>query len=272
MLMVEDTEVIKFLLETEIIPLCLQTMESGSELSKTVSFLYFQMLLMIDFGNATAIRLICFCFFFNVATFIIQKILLDNEGLRYMCVCVDRFFALSRVLGNMVTSLAEAPSPRLLKHIVEDTEVIKFLLETEIIPLCLQTMESGSELSKTVATFIIQKILLDNEGLRYMCVCVDRFFALSRVLGNMVTSLAEAPSPRLLKHIVEDAEVIMFLLETEIIPLCLQTMESGSELSKTVATFIIQKILLDNKGLRYMCVCVDRFFALSRLLGNMIDV
>ncbi|XP_013611076.1 PREDICTED: cell differentiation protein RCD1 homolog [Brassica oleracea var. oleracea] len=85
---------------------------------------------------------------------------------------------------------------------VEDTEVIKFLLETEIIPLCLRTMESGSELSKTVATFIIQKILLDNEGLRYMCVCVDRFFALSRVLGNMVTSLAEAPSPRLLKHIV----------------------------------------------------------------------
>ncbi|CAF2097088.1 unnamed protein product, partial [Brassica napus] len=51
---VEDTEVIKFLLETEIIPLCLQTMESGSELSKTVSFLYFQMLLMIDFSNATA--------------------------------------------------------------------------------------------------------------------------------------------------------------------------------------------------------------------------
>lgn len=45
---------------------------------------------------------------------------------------------------------------------VDDTEVINFLLSTEIIPLCLRTMEKGSELSKTVATFIVQKILLDN--------------------------------------------------------------------------------------------------------------
>jgi hypothetical protein len=48
---------------------------------------------------------------------------------------------------------------------VDDTEVINFLLSTEIIPLCLRTMEMGSELSKTVATFIVQKILLDNVSL-----------------------------------------------------------------------------------------------------------
>ena len=48
---------------------------------------------------------------------------------------------------------------------VDDTEVINFLLSTEIIPLCLRTMEMGSELSKTVATFIVQKILLDNVGI-----------------------------------------------------------------------------------------------------------
>lgn len=34
---------------------------------------------------------------------------------------------------------------------VDDTEVISFLLSTEIIPLCLRTMEMGSELSKTVS-------------------------------------------------------------------------------------------------------------------------
>lgn len=44
---------------------------------------------------------------------------------------------------------------------MDDTDVINFLLSTEIIPLCLRTMEMGSELSKTVATFIVQKILLD---------------------------------------------------------------------------------------------------------------
>ncbi|CAH8303406.1 unnamed protein product [Eruca vesicaria subsp. sativa] len=85
---------------------------------------------------------------------------------------------------------------------VDDPEVIKFLLKTEIVPLCLRTMENGSELSKTVATFIVQKVLLDELGLEYMCIRADRFYALGRVLGNMVNSLAAGSSPRLLKHII----------------------------------------------------------------------
>ncbi|KAF8391576.1 hypothetical protein HHK36_023882 [Tetracentron sinense] len=85
---------------------------------------------------------------------------------------------------------------------VDDTEVISFLLSTEIIPLCLRTMEMGSELSKTVATFIVQKILLDDVGLRYICATAERFFAVGRVLATMVASLVEQPSPRLLKHII----------------------------------------------------------------------
>jgi len=38
---------------------------------------------------------------------------------------------------------------------MDDTDVINFLLQTEIIPLCLRIMERGTELSQTVATFII---------------------------------------------------------------------------------------------------------------------
>ena len=38
----------------------------------------------------------------------------------------------------------------------DEASVIEFLLSTEIIPLCLRIMEAGSELSKTVATFIVQ--------------------------------------------------------------------------------------------------------------------
>ena len=85
---------------------------------------------------------------------------------------------------------------------VDDTDVINFLLSTEIIPLCLRTMELGSELSKTVATFIVQKILLDEVGLNYICATAERFFAVGAVLGSMVQSLAEQPSVRLLKHII----------------------------------------------------------------------
>lgn len=85
---------------------------------------------------------------------------------------------------------------------VDDTEVINFLLSTEIIPLCLRTMEMGSELSKTVATFIVQKILLDDVGLSYICATAERFYAVSTVLSNMVSMLAEQQSVRLLKHII----------------------------------------------------------------------
>ncbi|KAK1391868.1 cell differentiation protein RCD1-like [Heracleum sosnowskyi] len=85
---------------------------------------------------------------------------------------------------------------------VDDTEVVSFLLSTEIVPMCLPAMEIGSVLSKTVATFILQKILIDDVGLDYMCTTADRFFAVGKVLANMVVALSERPSPRLLKHII----------------------------------------------------------------------
>jgi CCR4-NOT transcription complex subunit 9 len=85
---------------------------------------------------------------------------------------------------------------------VDDAEVISFLLSTEIIPLCLRIMETGSELSKTVSTFIVQKILLEETGLNYVCATAERFFAVSQVLANMVSLLTVHPSVRLLKHVV----------------------------------------------------------------------
>ena len=54
----------------------------------------------------------------QVATFIVQKILLDDVGLAYICATAERFFAVSAVLANMVQMLAEQPSVRLLKHII----------------------------------------------------------------------------------------------------------------------------------------------------------
>lgn len=41
----------------------------------------------------------------------------------------------------------------------DEQEVINFLLTTEIIPLCLRIMESGSELSKTVRSYSVFKIV-----------------------------------------------------------------------------------------------------------------
>lgn len=84
----------------------------------------------------------------------------------------------------------------------DNSDVINFLLSTEIIPLCLRIMETGSELSKTVAIFIVQKILLDDLGLQYICQTYERFYAVGAVLANMVSTLVETQAVRLLKHVV----------------------------------------------------------------------
>jgi CCR4-NOT transcription complex subunit 9 len=83
----------------------------------------------------------------------------------------------------------------------DDPEVINFLLSTEIIPLALHSMEVGDEVSKSVASFIVGKILMDDRGLEYICATYDRFYAVTKVLNSVVASLEEEPSPRLIKHV-----------------------------------------------------------------------
>ncbi|EGC31400.1 hypothetical protein DICPUDRAFT_156755 [Dictyostelium purpureum] len=85
---------------------------------------------------------------------------------------------------------------------VDDSTIIDFLLSTEIMTLCVRIMETGSELSKTVATFIVQKILLDDMGLNYICSSNERILAFISVLGGMINQLVEIPAPRLLKHVI----------------------------------------------------------------------
>lgn len=104
----------------------------------------------------------------------------------------------------------------------EEQEVITFLLTTEIIPLCLRIMETGFELTKTLSTFILQKILMDDNGLSYICQTYDRFSHVALILvsifstistkifnifsfdfqGKMVLALEREPSTRLLRHVV----------------------------------------------------------------------
>ena len=83
----------------------------------------------------------------------------------------------------------------------DEQEVINFLLTTEIIPLCLRIMETGSELSKTVATFILQKILLDDTGLYYICQTYDRFSHVAMILvSSPLVYLKQLPASIIHSH------------------------------------------------------------------------
>lgn len=73
-----------------------------------------------------------------------------QQSVRVVTVCIISYMAVYRQIvkiSNTVCVIAKQ---------VDDTEVISFLLQTEIIPLCLRTMEMGSELSKTVSDIILR--------------------------------------------------------------------------------------------------------------------
>jgi CCR4-NOT transcription complex subunit 9 len=114
----DDPEVINFLLSTEIIPLCLRIMETGSELSKTVrspSRAATACAWLLDGRRERGgVNVSCVShhtppssiYLSKVATFIIQKILLDEMGLNYICATFERFSAV-RILSP--TPLAGRP-------------------------------------------------------------------------------------------------------------------------------------------------------------------
>lgn len=84
----------------------------------------------------------------------------------------------------------------------EDTEVTIYLLQSETIPLCLKIMEIGNEPSKTVSTFILLKVLLNEVGLHHCCNTHGPFYEIALALQEMVSSPDDRPSTRLLKCII----------------------------------------------------------------------
>jgi len=87
----------------------------------------------------------------------------------------------------------------------ENAQVVTFLLSTEIIPLCLRIIETTSGISKTVALFIVLRILQDPQGLSYVCQTYERFFAVNQVLTVVIEQLSQQTqdsSIRLLKQVI----------------------------------------------------------------------
>ena len=53
-----------------------------------------------------------------MAIFIVQKILLDDMGLSFVCQTYERFLAVVTVFNTMVSQLVEHQALRLLKHVI----------------------------------------------------------------------------------------------------------------------------------------------------------
>ncbi|KAJ1876482.1 RNA-binding protein, CCR4-NOT complex subunit Rcd1, partial [Kickxella alabastrina] len=85
----------------------------------------------------------------------------------------------------------------------DNREVIRFFVLTEFLPLCLKIMDIGSELCKVVATFIFQKIILDEGGFQYVTSHPRRLHTVLVILNNVINQMVAAPSGRLLKSVTK---------------------------------------------------------------------
>lgn len=119
----------------------------------------------------------------------------------------------------------------------EDPETIGYLINTELIVLCLRIMKKGNELSRTVATFIVQKILMDDNGLLYVCQTEERLLALAQILKDIIEDIARdtragKDGQRLLRHIMR----------------CLLRLSENSNANERLAEYIPNCIRNPNNG------------------------
>ncbi|EPY36108.1 CCR4-NOT transcription complex subunit 9 [Strigomonas culicis] len=97
----------------------------------------------------------------------------------------------------------------------DDQQVISYLLNSEMFPLCLDIMEAPmdtssneqqNDLPKVLAAYVVHKLLTSEHGLAYACHHPDRFTAIAKVLHTCV-SRKDAKgkhicSSRLLRHTI----------------------------------------------------------------------
>lgn len=69
-------------------------------------------------------------------------------------------------------------------------------------PCLIIRLKIDVPLNVQVATFIIERILISDQGMKYCITFADRFYVITQVLSRMLDKLPEEPSHRLLKLII----------------------------------------------------------------------
>ncbi|CAH8374658.1 unnamed protein product [Eruca vesicaria subsp. sativa] len=77
-----------------------------------------------------------------------------------------------------------------------DVAVVRYLTKTNAVEHCTKAIAIGSAESKTLAVFILNKILFTDEGLHYCCACPERFFTLDGLLKMLLVYLTTMTTHR----------------------------------------------------------------------------
>ncbi|WMV38961.1 hypothetical protein MTR67_032346, partial [Solanum verrucosum] len=66
-------------------------------------------------------------------------------------------------------------------------------------------------------------------------------------------------------------KILHFFLETGVVPSCLECMDLCDELSRKVATLIVMKILMQEKGMSYCCATPECFYSIVQVLYRLVQ-
>ncbi|XP_074363618.1 cell differentiation protein rcd1-like [Apium graveolens] len=93
----------------------------------------------------------------------------------------------------------------LLKEVGDpSTEVaVHCLLESGLFPLCLKSIEYGNELSQSTASWIMSRIMMQEQGLQYYCEPANRLCAIMKVFNDVIEKMQDEPSTIVLKNIIQ---------------------------------------------------------------------
>ncbi|EXB37858.1 hypothetical protein L484_011918 [Morus notabilis] len=109
----DNADVVNVLLEGDIVSKLLLCLEFGNQLSKT-EYSYFMIM-----SPSLSITPLSICWNMKLAAFVLERLLTIGEmGQVYCCASAQRFYSITRVLGQRIEELVEEPCQRLLKHII----------------------------------------------------------------------------------------------------------------------------------------------------------
>lgn len=88
-------------------------------------------------------------------------------------------------------------------------DIIEYLLQNEFVPLCLRILKFGQEISRTVAAYIVQRILSDPSGRQHVCSNRQRLDTVIKVLNLVLYDLAGNFSKNLSKNVLLSYEYLL---------------------------------------------------------------
>ncbi|XP_074346877.1 cell differentiation protein rcd1-like [Apium graveolens] len=97
------------------------------------------------------------------------------------------------VIGGLLKVVGD-PSTKVAVH---------YLLESGLFPLCLKSIEYGNELSQSTASWIVSRIMMQEQGLQYCCEPANRLCAIMKVFNDVIEKMQDEPSSTVLKNIIE---------------------------------------------------------------------